>query len=101
MFRRLQDWITFISIITVYGKRLIELIKEINSLFDELKPELKSGKEKYDIVIETMKNEITTYWELSNNLLDKLIDWADRRIKQIVKLYNESGLFTKVEDRIE
>ena len=101
MFRRLQDWITFISIITVYGKRLIELIKEINNLFDELKPELKAGKEKYDIVIETMKNEINTYWELSNNVIDKLIEWADRRIKQIVKLYNESGLFTKVEDRIE
>jgi hypothetical protein len=101
MFKDLRTWIEFISIIAVYGKRLVSLIKELNAIYDEAKPEIKSGKEKFDTLIETMKIEIGAYWKMSNDLLDKLIEWADKRTKQIVAIYNESGLFSKVEDRIE
>ena len=101
MFRHFRTWIEYITIITAYGKRLVSLIEEINDIFDEAKPEIKAGKEKFDTLIETMKMEIGAYWQMSNDLLDRLIDWADRRTKQIVNLYNESGLFTRVEDRNE
>lgn len=96
---KFKEYLQYGAFVISFGKDIIKLVQEAEELFEELKPGLKSGKEKLDYVKNEIKYAIEEIIDISNELWNKIEKFVEKKIKRIVKLFNDFGKFKHTVDK--
>lgn len=91
--KKIREWLKYIGVVITIGKEIPKLVEEAEDFYNEIKPEVKAGKEKLAYVLDNVKLAIAEFIDISEDLWAKIANFVAKKVAIIVGLYNDYKKF--------